>query len=68
MRRMLLLGFLAVSCLASADGSSQYLVSDSGGVGRQFDGIGGLSGGGVSFPGLLFFVCQTVWPKRFDGR
>ena len=28
--------------------STDYVVDDSGGLGRMFDGIGGLSGGGVS--------------------
>jgi len=28
--------------------SADYVVDDSGGLGRMFDGIGGLSGGGVS--------------------
>ena len=29
-------------------GSQTYLVDDSVGLGRRFDGVGGLSGGGVS--------------------
>ena len=29
---------------------AQYVVDDSPGLGRRFDGIGGLSGGGVSRP------------------
>lgn len=35
--------------------SAQYVVDDSVGLGRRFDGIGGLSGGGVSRP-----LCSVV--------
>ena len=32
------------------DASDVYVVDDTWGVGRRFDGIGAISGGGVSFP------------------
>ena len=37
--------FLALLAVAV---SADYVIDDSGGLGRMFDGIGGLSGGGVS--------------------
>ena len=35
-------------------GAQIYVLDDSDGLGRRFDGIGGLSGGGVSCCTLLF--------------
>ena len=53
---------LPVLYLVSLAGS-QYTFSDENGIGRQFDGIGGLSGGGVSnhckFP--LFFYKDNIF-------
>ena len=37
--------FLALLAVAA---SADYVVDDTNGIGRMFDGIGGLSGGGVS--------------------
>ena len=34
--------------LAGNLAASQYVISDASGLGRRYDGIGGLSGGGVS--------------------
>lgn len=41
---------VCVSLLAVAvlSGAAPYVLDDSHGLGRRFDGIGGLSGGGVS--------------------
>ena len=38
---------LLISCVLKSV-RAQYVVDDSAGLGRRFDGIGGLSGGGVS--------------------
>ena len=46
MRGSTLLAVLLVATIAAADES--YILDDSVGLGRRFDGIGGLSGGGVS--------------------
>ena len=56
---MVTLSSVAVSllvCLVIQAGVSRgasYTLDDSGGLGRRFDGIGGLSGGGVSTNKLL---------------
>ncbi len=39
---------VAIASLHMVAGRSVYNVDDSVGLGRRFDGIGGLSGGGVS--------------------
>ncbi len=39
--------------LCSGAAAQTYVLDDTGGLGRVFDGIGGLSGGGVSLPGQL---------------
>lgn len=45
--------------------AQNYVLSDDGGLGRVFDGIGGLSGGGVS---LVYFTrvlpCTTLPPQE----
>jgi hypothetical protein len=41
-------GFLLLVVLGYCVAATPYLLDDSGGLGRVFDGIGGLSGGGVS--------------------
>lgn len=45
MRGSTLLAVLLVATIAAADES--YILDDSVGLGRRFDGIGGLSGGGL---------------------
>lgn len=48
-RKTIIFVFLFISLrvlVCSAD--QNYFIDDSGGFGRTFDGIGGLSGGGVS--------------------
>ena len=42
------LTFVAALCVALVTGQGTYDVDDSVGLGRKFDGIGGLSGGGVT--------------------
>lgn len=42
------LAFVAVCVVATSATATIYSFDDSRGVGRRFDGIGGLSGGGVS--------------------
>ena len=44
MEKLLFISLVAVVC-----GQSTYDVDDTGGLGRQYDGIGGLSGGGVRY-------------------
>ncbi len=46
---------LLVSIASLHIAAGAYLVSDSEGLGRRFDGIGGLSGGGVSIK-----VCTMI--------
>ena len=52
-------------CLAVAAGvatgtAKPYRVGDIGGVGRRFDGFGGLSGGGVS-GSMLLWICSLLY-------
>ena len=44
-----LLLFTFLSGLCQRVGAQTYVLDDSAGLGRRFDGIGGLSGGGVSY-------------------
>ena len=41
-------GFLLLVALGCCGAAAPYVLDDTGGLGRVFDGIGGLSGGGVS--------------------
>ncbi len=42
------IALLIIASLHIHRAGGSYLVDDVGGIGRRFDGIGGLSGGGVS--------------------
>lgn len=46
---LLVVGLFSVHWWQRADGTDIYVLDDSTGVGRVFDGIGGLSGGGVIY-------------------
>ncbi len=48
-----------VTLLPASVAASTYMVSSTGGVGRRFDGIGGLSGGGCSTRLLADY--STIW-------
>ena len=53
----------AVVCVLLSQCAAQHepiIIDDSPGVGRIFDGIGGLSGGGVSFPWFKFTLVYLV--------
>ena len=63
-----------VVCSASASASgASYVVDDSGRLGPRFDGIGGISGGGVSFvlddddDGSQHLYCAIFLLETFKG-
>ena len=46
---VVVLVLLSVHCWQTVDGTGTYILNDLAGLGRIFDGIGGLSGGGVNY-------------------
>ena len=64
---MCLCCLLLLVALGCGTAANPYILDDTGGLGRVFDGIGGLSGGGVS--------CMHLWvhgklmnPIKVHGR
>ena len=51
---------LIILALASNHVRANYVVDDSVGLGRMFNGIGGLSGGGVSYTIYASNFCQFI--------
>ena len=49
-----MMALLSVHRWQAVDGAETYILDDSTGVGRVFDGIGGISGGGVNFSPFVF--------------
>lgn len=58
----LLLGLLLLSCIRLCV-TERYVLDDRIGLGRRFDGIGGLSGGGVGY--LWTHTCFLISPLLF---
>ena len=56
---LLLFSFLSGG-LYQCVGAQTYVLDDSAGLGRRFDGIGGLSGGGVSYNMESFLLHITI--------